>query len=71
MRWLMAVILIFVIFGIGQVNAATCSFNAPASNANITSSPYTLNITCLPSSSDGSIYNVTFRYSTDGSSYKL
>ncbi len=68
-RIMSALIFMLILLLFPSVNAATCSFNAPTANENITTSPYTLNINCLPSNGDGAIYNVTFRYSSDGSTY--
>lgn len=65
-----AFVVIFSLLLINTVNAATCSFNAPSGNGvNITTSPYTLNVTCTATNTDGAIYNVTFYYSSDGSTY--
>ena len=72
MRWAFsaALMLIVALLLATNVNAATCSFNAPSADwVNITTSPYTLNITCTPANADGAIYNVTFRYSSDGTTY--
>ncbi len=66
----LGIIFILFLISIGGANAISGSFTTPKTNTNITISPYTLNANFTP---DIGFYiaNVTFRYSTDDTSYTL
>lgn len=59
-------ILVMYLMILGTVFAATATLNTPADNYNITTSPYTLNVTLSDITSGTAAYNCTFYYETDG-----